>query len=318
MKNRLLNIARIVISLLLLLFLFYKLDLQDVKPLIKAADISFLILSFIGYILLLLFSTMRWWLLLNVQGVKLPFIRVFGYYITGMFFNNFLPPTIGGGTVRAIFAGRDTGKNKESFASMTCELLLGFIGLFIFVTILLLFYLMRLEGRILFLIFLFGSIVLIILFCLFLSPRMVRKLEIYIRRIRIFGIGDKLYDFYTAISIYRYKRTAILIGILLSFGVQTAIGIQNFFIARSLHLQLDLLPCIVFPSIISVIIMLPSIGGLGIREVSYVYFFNMMGIPKEASFSLSIIFYLVGVIGSLPGAVIFPLMKRFRKEDKQL
>ncbi|MCK4256851.1 flippase-like domain-containing protein, partial [candidate division WOR-3 bacterium] len=144
MKNRLLNIARIVISLLLLLFLFYKLDLQDVKPLIKAADISFLILSFIGYILLLLFSTMRWWLLLNVQGVKLPFIRVFGYYITGMFFNNFLPPTIGGGTVRAIFAGRDTGKNKESFASMTCELLLGFIGLFIFVTILLLFYLMRL------------------------------------------------------------------------------------------------------------------------------------------------------------------------------
>ncbi|MCK4329961.1 flippase-like domain-containing protein, partial [candidate division WOR-3 bacterium] len=145
-----------------------------------------------------------------------------------------------------------------------------------------------------------------------------RKLEIYIRRIRIFGIGDKLYDFYTAISIYRYKRTAILIGILLSFGVQTAIGIQNYFIARSLHLQLDLLPCIVFPSIISVIIMLPSIGGLGIREVSYIYFFNMLGIPKEASFSLSIIFYLVGVIGSLPGAVIFPLMKRFRKEDKQL
>lgn len=317
MKNRLLNILRAVISVLLLVFLFYRLNLGDIKPLLRTVAVPYLILSFAGYLLLLLFSTTRWWWLLKEKGVRLPFIKVFAYYLIGMFFNNFLPPTIGGGAVRALFAGRDTNRSKETFASMSCELLLGLIGLFIFVTLLLLFYLHAVEGRVLFIIFLSGSIGLIVLFYLMLSPVMVSKLEGYIKRIRIFGIGNKLFDFYTALSSYRDKKRAIFVGIILSFGVQTAIGIQNFFIARSLHLDIGLLPCIIFPSIISVIIMIPSIGGLGVREASYVYFFNMLGISKEASFSLSLIFYLVGVVGSLPGAVIFPLMRRVKKEDKQ-
>jgi hypothetical protein len=315
MKDRLLNIARIVISLLLLLFLFKRMDLRDIIPLMKGVNTPLLLLSFSGYILLIVFSTMRWWRLLTVQEVRLPFRRVFGYYLIGMFFNNFLPPTIGGGAVRAIYAGRDTGKNKESFASMTCELVLGFVGLFIFVTILLLFYLGRREGRILFLIFLCGSIAFIILFGLFLSPYMVRRLEGLIKRVRIWRIGEKIFGFYSALSIYRNRRTAILVGILLSFGVQTAIGTENFLIAKALGLELGLLPCMVFPSIIGIITILPSIGGLGIREVSYVYFFSLMGIPKEASFSLSLLFYIVGVIGSLPGAVLFALTKRFRSKD---
>jgi len=315
MKNKLLNIASIIISLLLLLLLFKRMDLRFIIVLVKGVDIPLLVLSFFSYILLLVFSTMRWWWLLAVQGVRLPFMRVFGYYLIGMFFNNFLPPTVGGGAVRAIYAGRDTGKNKESFASMTCELVLGFIGLFIFVTILLLFYLGRSEGRILFLIFLCGSIVITLLFSLFLSTYIVKKLERPIKRIRFWGIGEKIFDFYNAITIYRDRKMAIFVSIFLSFGVQAAIGMENFLIARALGLELGLLPCMVFPSIIAVITILPSIGGLGIREVSYVYFFNLMGIPREVSFSLSLLFYIIGVIGSLPGVVLFSLMKRVKNKD---
>jgi len=315
MKNKLLNITRITISLLLLLFLFKRMDLRYIIPLMKGVNIPLLVLSFFSYILLLVFSTMRWRWLLAVQDVRLPFIRVFGYYLIGMFFNNFLPPTVGGGTVRAIYAGKDTGKNKESFASMTCELVLGFIGLFIFVTILLLFYLGRSEGRILFLIFLCGSIVITLLFSLFLSIYIVKKLERPIKRIRLWGIGEKIFNFYNAITIYRDRKMAIFVSILLSFGVQAAIGMENFLIGRALGLELGLLPCMVFPSIIAVITILPSIGGLGVREVSYVYFFNLLGIPKEASFSLSLLFYIVGVIGSLPGIVLFSLMKRVKNKD---
>ncbi len=318
MKNKWLNIARVVISILLLLLLFYKIDFKDIIPLIGSASIPFLLLSFTGYITLILFSTARWWWLLRVQGIRLSFLRVFGYYFVGMFFNNFLPPTIGGGTVRAMLAGRDTRKNKETFASMTCELLLGLIGLLVFVTLLLLFYLAKREGRILFIIFLSGSIVLIILYYLFLSPRIIKVLERHIKKIKFLQIGERLFNFYVALSIYRDKKRAVLLGILLSFGVQTAIGVQNFFIARALHLDIGLFPCILFPSIISIIIMVPSIGGLGVREASYVYFFNMLGISNEASFSLSILFYLVSVVGSLPGALVFPLMKRFKREDRQL
>lgn len=315
MKDKLLNIARIIISLLLLLFLFKRVDLRAVIPLMKGADIPLLMLSFSGYILLLVFSAVRWWWLLTVQGVKLSFIRVLGYYLIGMFFNNFLPPTVGGGAARAIYAGRDTGKNKESFASMTCELALGFIGLFIFVTVLLLFYLGIREGKILFLVFLCGGSVLIFLFCLFLSPHMARRLERPIRRVKLWGMGEKIFDFYSAIRIYRSRKMALFVGILLSLGVQISVGVENFFIGKALGLELGLLPCMVFPSIVGVITILPSIGGLGIREVSYVYFFNLVGITKEASFSLSLLFYIVGVIGSLPGAVLFPLMKRFRNKD---
>lgn len=314
MKNKLLNIIRIVVSLLLLILLFKKMNMGEIIPILTKININLFLLSFLGYILLLLFSALRWWWLLGAQDVRLPFIRVFAYYLIGMFFNNFLPPTIGGGAVRAIYAGADTGKKRESFASMSCELVVGFIGLFIFVTILLLFYLGTGEGKILFFIFLLGTIVLTSLFYLLISPKITEKLEKPIKKLKLWGIGEKLYNLYIAVSLYRGKILTILGVIFLSFGVQTAIGIENFFIGRAIGLEeITLLSYIVFPSIISVITILPSIGGLGIRELSYVYFFNLLGISNEAAFSLSILFYLVGIVGSLPGAIIFATMKKYNK-----
>jgi uncharacterized membrane protein YbhN (UPF0104 family) len=49
--------------------------------------------------------------------------------------------------------------------------------------------------------------------------------------------------------------------------------------------------------------LVPSLGGLGIREFSYVYFFSS-SMGKENAFGLSIVFLISVIIQSAIGAVI--------------
>lgn len=317
MRKNLLNIVRVVVSVLLLYLLFRKINFKDILTILKTANTPVFLLSFLGYFLLLITSALRWWILLYAQGVKLPYHRTLIYYIIGMFFNNFLPPTIGGGAVRAFYVGKVTGKNKESFASMTVELILGLLGLLIFLAILLLFYLGREGGKVMLVYILGATIFLIAVIFVFLQRGIVKRLKPIVLRIKFFGMGKKLIDFYNAMYLYRGKKLVILEVILLSFCVQASIGIMNFFIGKSLGFNISFLSYIILPSIVSIITMLPSIGGLGIREASYVFFFKSVGLTGAQSLSLSLIFYFCGVIGSLPGVIFFSLGRSLRGKGSE-
>ena len=60
-----------------------------------------------------------------------------------------------------------------------------------------------------------------------------------------------------------------------------------------------------------------TINGLGIREWGYRFFFAQVGLSSTETVTLSLLFYIVGVIGSLAGGIIFPFMKfsEVKKDD---
>jgi len=99
MRKTLFNILRIVVSLGLIIFLIAYLDLKkigDTASLIWTQHPLYLPLIVLGGLLLMLLEAYRLQQVLQVQGIRVPLLRLTRYCFIGIFFNNILPTSIGG------------------------------------------------------------------------------------------------------------------------------------------------------------------------------------------------------------------------------
>jgi hypothetical protein len=317
MKNLLKNIIRITISGGVLFFVLRRINFSEIQQLLKDANVGIFLLSFLVYGVMMALCALRWHRLLYVQKVSLPYKRTLAYYLIGFFYNNILPTVIGGGVVRALYAGKAKNKNKEAFSSMLAELVIGGWGLLIFVLIASLFWLRKLSLYKIILPF-FGGLVLSTAFLyLFFEREVMKKLGSITQRIKIFGINNKIKEFYESLYIYKDKKLLLIESVFLSFGVQALIGLMNFLIGISLGFKLPIMSYIIYPVIIGLLTAIPiTINGLGIREWGYSFFFAQVGLTSSSAVILSLLFYFVGVIGSLAGAFVFPFVKFSKVKDE--
>ena len=132
-------LLRISISLVLLIFLFRQVDAGSLLAVIKKADklliyLAFLI-SFFGYF----FCFLRWKMLLETAGIKLPKKRLISAFSGGIFFNMFLPSTVGGDFIRSADIGYHSKNTGKVVATVLLDRLSGFVGMTIVALIALVF-----------------------------------------------------------------------------------------------------------------------------------------------------------------------------------
>ena len=99
MKNvkRILSIIlRISISIVMLIFLFRMVDLRNLAEHIKQARFPLLVLAFAVFSLNYFLTFLRWKQLFKVVRVYPPAGRLMVSFTGGVFFNLFLPTSIGG------------------------------------------------------------------------------------------------------------------------------------------------------------------------------------------------------------------------------
>lgn len=80
-------------------------------------------------------SSIKWGLFLKDRGHHLSWWRLFGLYLIGRFFNNFLPSMFGGDVARSYILGRQIGSQSLSAASVVLERATGLVGLAILATL---------------------------------------------------------------------------------------------------------------------------------------------------------------------------------------
>ena len=98
--------------------------------------------------------------------------------------------------------------------------------------------------------------------------------------------------------------------LLLSFLFQVGMAWINDLLFRSFGIEVSFLHLLVIITLISVITMIPvSLNGLGVREASYVLFFQSIGVPEGIALSVSLLFFFLVTISSLIGG-LFWLMER--------
>ena len=91
-----------------------------------------------------------------------------------------------------------------------------------------------------------------------------------------------------------------------SLAVQALRVLQAFCLGRSLGIDAPLAAYFAFIPLILLIMLLPiTINGLGTSQAAFVWFFSRAGVSSAAAFALSVLFVALGIVGNLPGAVLY-------------
>src|SRR3954465_15508828 len=128
-RSLLLSLGKAAVSIVLLFFLFSRVDVGRLWSAARSASIPWLLFGLALYYLVITLSSWRWSVLLEAQGLSLPLRRLMGSFFVATFFNNFLPSNIGGDVIRIA----DTaGPAKSRTLAATVVLIdrgLGLLGL---------------------------------------------------------------------------------------------------------------------------------------------------------------------------------------------
>ena len=105
--------SRIIISFILILYVFSRVGLNELVLVLQKTDLIYLLVSICITPVLVLVSSWKWQIILRAQGIKIALCRLFWLYLVGYFFNTVLPTNVGGDVVRAWSLGKQTNKPAE-------------------------------------------------------------------------------------------------------------------------------------------------------------------------------------------------------------
>jgi glycosyltransferase 2 family protein len=93
---------------------------------LRHASLSWVLLGWICYSVVETLATVRWQILLRLQGIYLSWLRAGGIVLIGLFFNQFLPGGVGGDAMRLYFGFKQAPQKKVGVTlSIAMDRLLG-------------------------------------------------------------------------------------------------------------------------------------------------------------------------------------------------
>ena len=232
-----------------------------------------------------------------------PLMRVF---FVSTFVGTFLPASVGGDIVRSYRLARLNVDAGDAVASVLMDRLLGVASVF----------LMALAGLALARDLsnnaaIVGGLVITAAACvatlvLIFSPRaaaLVARAAAFLPFAAVRRTGAKVVD---SIRKYAAHSPQLLAVLGCSIAVQALRVFQAFYLGRSLGLDVPLAAYFAFIPLILLIMLLPvTINGLGTSQAAFVWFFARAGVASAAAFALSVLFVALGVVGNLPGALLY-------------
>jgi len=289
-------ILRALISIALLVWLALTIDWQQMLKLLLQANLGWLAVAVLGIILSMLISVSKWHLLLLAQHIELKWRELWHAYWAGLFFNNFLPSSIGGDALRIIWVSKSSRDTAGATASVVVERILATIAIVI-VGLCGAYWTGKLDTRALLLFSgLLALCVILLGFILYgkLPAAFINK-------------PGRLGQFWQGIirhgsRIQRSKANmSMVLGLSIAFQV-SVVGV-NYAIFQALGINSlswwDLL--FVIP-ITSVAAMLPiGINGYGVREGAYVALLSTYQVARGTAFASSIVFAFLVSLCSLYG-----------------
>src|SRR5208283_4978520 len=94
-------------------------------------------------------------------------------------------------------------------------------------------------------------------------------------------------------------------AIMISIAAQIVLAFEFYLTAKGMHQNISLVYFIIFSPIVCVVTSLPSIGGLGFREIGWVYLLPLVGVSKEMAGGLSLINSAFTIINGLLGGLFY-------------
>jgi uncharacterized protein (TIRG00374 family) len=308
------TIFKALVSLSLLGYLIYLADPSKIADtflnILSTNGIFYLIVAVALAASSIFVQAVRWNVLLAAYEIKVKLRKLYSYYLMGLFFNNFLPTSIGGDIVRVMKIVRIADDKTQATASVIVERIVGITSTLIMATLALAFIYQKFNNQKLLLLSLVLLAGLLFLLALIISERVFIVIKRILIRVTLFELGDKLIKLFEAIHVFRSRRDVLYRIVVLSFLSQTIIVFLNYSLVLALELQVDLSYLFVVIPVTVLLTMLPSINGIGVREGGYVYLLGKVGVAGAGAISLSFVNLLCFILLSLIGALLFVFEKR--------
>jgi uncharacterized protein (TIRG00374 family) len=250
-------------------------------------------------------SIIRWKVLLEGQGMRIPLGFLAASFLEGRFFGSFLPSTIGLDTYRTIDLAR---YSKQTAASISVTLVDKVIGLFA-----LSFLVLVTAGAGAQIV---GTRGVLTLLAIFLVPLAISVWVLLfpgvLRKIAAIRWGrrwtEKVSQFLETLLVYGRRRgrlfQAMALGVVVHLGTTLMYYGTALTVGANVHLG-DIL--FTGPIMITATVIPLSIAGIGVREGTFVFFLTRVGVPAESAVLLAFLGFLVDEFLSLIGGAIFAL-----------
>lgn len=298
---------RILICLFLIYFIVTRFDVAKIIETIKEvnASVFFLVLAF--YCLANLFVFMRWVLIMKYMEINVKFLVALKAYFSGVFVNFFLPTSVGGDVFKAyyVFKGSNSRIEKSLF-SVFFDRYVGLLIMLAYGGFFSLFLNVEIKGIhlswILFAVF--AVFFLISVFVVIFADRIDALIA------RSESLEKRFSDTFKKISdilSLPQRNKSIFLGIIgCSLAGFLMLCLMHYtFIYKVGHVNI-FMPILVFVPVTILSTMIPiSLNGIGIREIVYAALFQTVDVAPSVSIAMSVLFYSVMVIFSIPGAFYF-------------
>lgn len=275
MKKVLLFTGKLAVSGLLICYLLRKLDLSVICGYLKEVNPSWIVIAVCLLGVGRLITGWRWRVLLNIQGIHIPFPTILSFLFVSNFFNTFLPSTIGGDAMRASDSSRHSRLPAESITTIVVERMMGICAL---ATIAFVCFLYRVGSNGNLLPFFWPVSLLVILtyaaLILVLNRRLAEFAAAAVGKTHLKGVSRRIRKVSSVLSELKRDKASMLKAGLLSLLLQVNVIIFTYVAALSVNLRIPLIDFFVIVPIILVILILPvSINGIGLRENAYALMF---------------------------------------------
>ncbi len=325
-KKRVIFIFKLVVTVLLLFYLFHTkgVNLKKSVEILARSNYIYFFLS----LFLLLFGqficSYRWKVILKAMDIDISLFRLFQFYLIGMFFSLFLPSIVGGDFVKIFYVKEESGKPiSYIIASIYLERATGFFFLILYGIFGALMYKINITSKEIPLLSNFGireiDIVYIPIFFLLLFVLVnivVFTSGLYniaikmLNRLNLKKFSEKISILHDATRIFRNKPSVLIVPLVISAINIFFVSVENYLIGIGIGIKASFYAYMIIISLMSTVVMLPiSINGIGLRENIFVVLFSLIGVDPNSSFSLSLISFLVVVLSALPGGVVYSLLK---------
>ena len=229
----------------------------------------------------------------------------------GLFFNNFFVSSLGGDVFRMLDVRKAARNGTGAVATVVIDRMIGFFALSLLAFVTAPWVVLRsdMDPRLKWLILVLMFIWILIL-GLFFNKRFAKPFAWIIEKWIPERIASKAREVYR--HIHRIGREPIVWTILfIAFIVQGLRILTHFFLGLSVGIGLSPVYFFLFIPVVAVMASLPvSFGGIGLREQTAVLLFGGMGVMAPRAFSMEFLAYIVAVLSSLPGGIVFVTRKK--------
>ena len=249
----------------------------------------------------------RWVVLLCIvdPAERPALIDVMRIFFVSTFVGTFLPASVGGDAVRAYSMAQLHVRGSVAVASVFMDRMLGVASILVMAAVGLA--LARdLAGNVTIVLSLtVAASACIVTLMLVFSAGAARIMTALLARMpaSVRHAGDRVLESIRRYADHHGRLTSVLIG---SIIVQILRIVQAYFLGRGLAIALPLPAYFAFIPLILLVMLLPvTINGIGTSQAAFVWFFGRAGVPAASAFTLSVLFVALGVVGNLPGGLLY-------------